>query len=744
MSCHEKLLEKKKLHDQEKRQRARNPQKLLPQVPSKAMSPTRVLSPTPSDHVAEVNTVITGVPQRSPQRTPAKSAAAPLLEAPKSLSPIKLPQHLSPADDISNPYENITPRQNTERSPLRHTPKENRQGTVLDNLSSGSSSNILASYISTEYSPPPNIPPPTLPGDDFIDMNDSDEDSKYLEKPMGLGGMRHSDSIPTGLNIQGLSFGSTTPRQSLDAERGERDGTSVLMSPPPMKKGALSNITNDQGLSKSHSIRSPKNFLNFRKHKNSTSQTSVENYKISSPIIDARNTGPFDGAEESARKAPPSPYQGASLFTTPPVRKDKRKASVHGRSRSDVQGTDNYELSQVELELRTLKTEIGDLKLTKQSVSREVGELLQQKDELTVQKKALEGQISELRLKLGEQSSKSELSSKGDSAKSSLEVQTAPTPTHSILLQSEGSHHEILEASQVEARNIKSKPRFWQRGNFFQRVDAMVSSPSSHTISNVLNDRPQISAPIIRTEEADILGGNDNRKLMTRAFSPENGARKVDQPHGLIMSDLFNSTLEMRAQYEQRQVPLVITRLIAEVKQRGLDSEGIYRKNGATSQTNAILKAFNNLYQAETSQELEGALSVGDVNSLSSALKRYLYFHLPEPVVAMSAYDAFIHVANVSDDEKVTALAKMVEALPRTNARVLDILLNHLKNVEKMSQVNKMTYHNLSVVFAPTLARVSDGERELADMAPRNTVTEFLLVHQDEVFRLTSYRDMHS
>ena len=243
----------------------------------------------------------------------------------------------------------------------------------------------------------------------------------------------------------------------------------------------------------------------------------------------------------------------------------------------------------------------------------------------------------------------------------------------------------------------------------------------------------------MRKEETDELGGNDNKKLLnTKGIAVEQvQLLKHSGTHGLIMSDLFSSSLEARAQYENRPIPLIVTRLINEIEKRGLDSEGIYRKNGASSQTNAIIKAFNNLYQAETSSELENSLQVGDINAISSALKRYLYFHLPEPVITTHEYETFISINRIpSDQDKLSALAKVVLSLPKTNELTLVAMLRHLKRVESMSTVNKMTYHNLAVVFAPTFTRTSDGEKELLDMAQRNNVTEFLLMRQDEILQL--------
>ncbi|CDR37343.1 CYFA0S01e09824g1_1 [Cyberlindnera fabianii] len=873
MSCHEKLLEKKRRHDNEKRLKQRqsklpNPEKVLPQVPQEdgqraSSDYLRALSPAETD-ISEVSTpgatevatsvtapFDTDVPPRSPERVPVQPLPknmnnSRLLEPPVAVSPMKFPPHLSPmmsqedfditayndtTDTVQNEHH-VTPKNQdlrastpdrlNSKSPLRNailTPNaKNRQAMVVGDISSSSSNNILSSY--TNESPPPKIPPPKLPDDDFIDMNDSDDDaaSKYANRPPGFSEIRHSEMVPTGLNIQGLpSFdehfekdeqnqknqispdnyetGNLSPdlgndiplvvkhQRSFSANTTEgiplendhdhgvigsaKSWKSALMSPTAPSAGNSAK-KGENGLQKSKSIRSPKNFLNFRKHKKSVSQTSVENYRISSPLMESR-TG-FDEQPNISVHTPKigqdSPYHGAALFTTPPVPDSdllgpKRKQSMHARSRSDA-NVESNELAHAELELRSLRTEIRDLKLTKTTVMREVQELTAQRDEMNAEVNQLQARLYQLKMQLQGQSSKSSLDDINETtpltsnsqqhpySSSTTQSGSAPAPPPSAGAAGLSPTVAIAETVTVDtSKQPKSKARFWKR--FGGKADGISSSQSSYSISHLLNDpkggNPQISAPIMRSDEADELGGNDNKKLLnarghnleTLNGNGSSGSGTSIVTNGssnpLIMSDLFNSSLEMRATYEKRPVPLIVSRLVSEIEKKGLDSEGIYRKNGATSQMNAILKAFNNLYQADTSQELENSLNNCDINAVTSALKRYLYFHLPEPVIPMHTYEHFINISKLDDDlDKIDGLANVVSSLPKVNARTLSLMLTHLKKVETYSHLNKMSYHNLAVVFAPTLARVSDGERELMDMASRNNVTEFLLRNQDAVF----------
>ena len=830
MSCHEKLLERKRQHEHEKKKRnsqknatnrTSTMDKSLPEVPL-ACEPLNYSSPGSTlsvsgeaklDDLTFGTTDTLDIPMRSPARTPksADKKADMMLDDPVSFSPTKALNNVSPrahpTDAFSKPNDEKldymktrTPRGARPSSPMRQVENnDNRHAHVVESLSSSSSTNILSSYTKKENtasparkSPPPKVAAPSLPpDDDFIDMDDSDNDiitPDYLKETRGFGStMKHSDSIPTGLNIQGLQsfdedFNHTLTTTTVAKERKDSfptdplEGTSAdpkqFLSPGALKKTAQTNLTNatepSSSLSRSLSLRSPKNFLSFRKHKKTPSQNSLESYKISSPMIDNTNTGPFNEAHEdttieSLTMTPKtnkhSPYQGAALFTTPPVptthhhhhhhSHTNRKLSTHSRSRSDINTGDDVISS--ELELRSLRTEITNLKMAKSSLLAEISQLSSQRDTLNLEILQLHTKFEELKI-IG-QSSKSSLEDvseipasgtsstySGSQAQLAATVSASNSSTTVPLITTNDSSVQMME----DGKQPRSKARFWKRGNFFSKSELLSSSVSSNSINQMGNDsnkngNPQISAPIMRKEETDELGGNDNKKLLnTKGIAVEQvQLLKHSGTHGLIMSDLFSSSLEARAQYENRPIPLIVTRLINEIEKRGLDSEGIYRKNGASSQTNAIIKAFNNLYQAETSSELENSLQVGDVNAISSALKRYLYFHLPEPVITTHEYETFISINRIpSDQDKLSALAKVVLSLPKTNELTLVAMLRHLKRVESMSTVNKMTYHNLAVVFAPTFTRTSDGEKELLDMAQRNNVTEFLLMRQDEILQL--------
>jgi hypothetical protein len=201
---------------------------------------------------------------------------------------------------------------------------------------------------------------------------------------------------------------------------------------------------------------------------------------------------------------------------------------------------------------------------------------------------------------------------------------------------------------------------------------------------------------------------------------------------------LFNSSIQRRADYEGNAVPMIVTRCLTEVEKRGLDFEGIYRISGGNSAIVSIENAFASLSNDPDDKQLsrlDETLS-GDIHAVTSALKRYLR-KLPEPIIPYVLYDEFIRVSsntNNSKETRVSELINVINKLPTANKLTLKVIIKHLQVVNSMRDSNKMGYKNLSVVFAPTLARDETGEREMSDMGFRNDTTELLLNESTQIF----------
>lgn len=102
---------------------------------------------------------------------------------------------------------------------------------------------------------------------------------------------------------------------------------------------------------------------------------------------------------------------------------------------------------------------------------------------------------------------------------------------------------------------------------------------------------------------------------------------------------LLGSELEARVEYEGRRIPLIVTKCLEEVEQRGLDTEGIYRKGGGASQMRMIQEAF------DRGEEIDLEDPSIDICAVTSVLKQY-FRKLPTPLVTYNVYDGMIESAS--------------------------------------------------------------------------------------------------
>nr|XP_014338685.1 PREDICTED: GEM-interacting protein isoform X4 [Bos mutus] len=195
------------------------------------------------------------------------------------------------------------------------------------------------------------------------------------------------------------------------------------------------------------------------------------------------------------------------------------------------------------------------------------------------------------------------------------------------------------------------------------------------------------------------------------------------------------------------EVPFVITRCTAEIEQRALHVQGIYRVSGSRVRVERLCQAFEN---GRALVDLSG----NSPHDVSSVLKRFLQ-ELTDPVVPFHLYDAFISLAKTlhadpvhdpgtpsPSPEVIRSLKTLLVQLPDSNYSTLRHLVAHLFRVAAQFEDNKMSANNLGIVFGPTLLRLPDGPGPagagpvtcLLDSAHQAQLVEFLIVHYEQIF----------
>ncbi|KAI9217068.1 Rho GTPase activation protein [Blastocladiella britannica] len=177
-------------------------------------------------------------------------------------------------------------------------------------------------------------------------------------------------------------------------------------------------------------------------------------------------------------------------------------------------------------------------------------------------------------------------------------------------------------------------------------------------------------------------------------------------------------------------VPLVVERCIAAVEAIGMDMEGVYRK----SAPHMLLKQAVADFDRGLVPNLADEDIYGDVTVATSLLKQYLR-DLPNPLITFGVYPLVKEAMRATEEQggKVAAMRRALAQLPPAHATTLTYLFAHLRRVVDRASENRMTSHNVGVVFGPSLMSGQSGADAIFDMASIDVV-EFLVTNQVAVF----------
>ncbi|KAI4577833.1 hypothetical protein MJT46_019364 [Ovis ammon polii x Ovis aries] len=210
------------------------------------------------------------------------------------------------------------------------------------------------------------------------------------------------------------------------------------------------------------------------------------------------------------------------------------------------------------------------------------------------------------------------------------------------------------------------------------------------------------------------------------------------QERGLLRDQVFGCQLESLCQREGDTVPSFVRLCIAAVDKRGLDVDGIYRVSGNLAVVQKLRFLVDRallylLFLPEGRLDLDSA-EWDDIHVITGALKLFLR-ELPQPLVPSlllpdfraavthSALTPFLtslpcpschsfSPALTESEQCLSQIQELISSMPKPNHDTLRYLLEHLCRVIAHSDKNRMTPHNLGIVFGPTLFR---PEQETSD-----------------------------
>ncbi|KAI5628579.1 rho GTPase-activating protein 15 [Silurus asotus] len=124
-----------------------------------------------------------------------------------------------------------------------------------------------------------------------------------------------------------------------------------------------------------------------------------------------------------------------------------------------------------------------------------------------------------------------------------------------------------------------------------------------------------------------------------------------------------------------------------------------------------------------------------DVHVITGALKMF-FRELPEPLFPFRFFEMFVEaIKNREHKQKVQALKKLVNQLPKPNHNTMKVLFHHLQRVLTKSRQNLMSSQGISIVFGPTLLWPElDAGNMTVNMVYQNQIVELMLTECVEIF----------
>ncbi|CAK6973874.1 rho GTPase-activating protein 8-like [Scomber scombrus] len=202
---------------------------------------------------------------------------------------------------------------------------------------------------------------------------------------------------------------------------------------------------------------------------------------------------------------------------------------------------------------------------------------------------------------------------------------------------------------------------------------------------------------------------------------------KTPPPRPPLPTQQFGVSLQyLREKNRSELIPPVMSQTVAYLKEKGVRTEGIFRRSARVQ----LIKDVQKLYNLGKPVNFD---LYNDVHVPAVILKTFLR-ELPEPLLTFRVYSQVHDILNVETSLRVTRCKQIVESLPEHNFVVLKFLLSFLHTVSLESIVNKMSASNLACVFGVNLVWPRQGSISLSALTPINIFTEILIEHFPSVF----------
>ncbi|KAM6962152.1 LOW QUALITY PROTEIN: rho GTPase-activating protein 8-like [Tautogolabrus adspersus] len=224
---------------------------------------------------------------------------------------------------------------------------------------------------------------------------------------------------------------------------------------------------------------------------------------------------------------------------------------------------------------------------------------------------------------------------------------------------------------------------------------------------------------------ADVSRHDEKLRAAQKGGPPPSG--KTPPPRPPLPTQQFGVSLQyIREKNRDAVIPPVVSQTVSYLKEKGLRTEGIFRRSPRVQ----VIKDVQKLYNLGKPVDFD---EFSDVHVPAVILKTFLR-ELPEPLLTFRVYNQVLELLSVESSLRVSRCKQIIESLPEQNFIVTKFLLCFLHTVSQESIVNKMSPSNLACVFGVNLLWPRHGSFSLNALTPVNIFTEILIEHYHAVF----------
>jgi len=207
---------------------------------------------------------------------------------------------------------------------------------------------------------------------------------------------------------------------------------------------------------------------------------------------------------------------------------------------------------------------------------------------------------------------------------------------------------------------------------------------------------------------------------------------KEGQLFGVPLIELFKRFSSIN------NIPNIIYHISKNIRENGLNEEGIFRIPGSNTQLQQLKKLYN---EGKISSKEDLMTKVEDIHTQASLLKLFIR-ELPDPLFTFTLYDSFVKSHMAKDKVvRVGSLKVLLGQLPLAHYSLLKFLAELLRDISSLSHINKMTSSNLAIIFGPTVMRpqTEDGVKMIEDARHVNGVFLLIIDEYDYLFNNNEY-----